>query len=67
MTRPEWASGRSAQRGVVVGGEDQHLVDPAGRGLGEDRAQVGDDHRGVAVEGRVQVGDDPDQPLAAGP
>ena len=51
----------------MVGGQDEDLVDPAGRGLGEHRAQVGDDHRGVAVERRVQVGYHPHQPLAPRP
>ena len=54
-----------AQRGVVLGGEDQDLVDAAGRRLGEDRAPVGDDEGLVALEGRVEVGHHPDEPATA--
>ena len=55
-----------AEGGVVLGGEDEDLVDAAGGGLREDRAPVGDDERLVALEGRVEVGHDPDQPAAGG-
>ena len=52
------------QGGVVLGGEDEDLVDAAGGGLGEDRAPVGHDEGLVALEGRVEVGHDPDEPAA---
>ena len=55
------------QGGVVLGGEDEDLVDAAGGGLGEDRAPVGHDERLVALEGRVEVGHDPDQPATGRP
>ena len=51
-----------AQGGVVLGGEDEDLVDPAGGCLGEDRAPVGHHERLVTLEGRVEVGHDPDEP-----
>ena len=54
-----------AQRGVVLGREDQDLVDAAGRGLGEDRAPVGDHEGLVALEGRVEVRHHPDEPASA--
>jgi hypothetical protein len=52
------------QGGVVLGGEDEDLVDAAGGGLGEDRTPVGHDEGLVAFEGGVQVGHDPDEPAA---
>ena len=42
-------------------------MDPPGGGLGEDRAAVGDHEGLVPLEGRVEVGDHPDQPRAGGP
>ena len=51
-----------AQGGVVLGGEDQDLVDAAGRGLGEDGAPVGDHEGLVALEGGVEVGHHPHEP-----
>ena len=64
MVTAAWASSRSAHPAAVVGREHQHLVDAAGRGLGEHRAQVLDPQRLVAVEGGVAVGHHPDHPLA---
>ena len=52
---------------VVVGREDEHLVDAARRRLGEHRAAVVD-HEGLqALERGVAVGHHPDQPLALCP
>ena len=53
-----------AEGGVVLGGEDEDLVDTAGGGLGEDGAPVGHHEGLVALEGRVEVRHDPDQPAA---
>ena len=52
------------QGGVVLGGEDEDLVDAAGGGLREDRAAVGHHEGLVTLEGRVEVRHDPDQPAA---
>ena len=54
-------------RVLMVRGQYEDLVDPARTGLGEDRSAVGDHEGRVALEGRVEIGDDPDQPLAVGP
>ncbi len=53
-----------AQGEVVLGREDQDLVDAAGRGLGEDGAAVGHHEGLVTLEGGVEVGDDPHEPAA---
>ena len=50
---------------VVVRGVDEHLVDATGLGLHVHRALVVHSERFVAVERRVQVGDDPHAPVAA--
>ena len=55
-----------APGGIVLGGEDEDLVDPAGARLGEDRSEMVDDHRLVAGERGEPVGDDPHQPVTAG-
>ena len=52
-----------APGGVVLGGEDEDLVDAAGAGLGEDGAPVGHDEGLVALEGRVEVGDHAHEPM----
>ena len=49
----------------MVGRVDEDLVDAAGLGGDVHRAEVVDDEAGVAVERRVQVGDDPHPPAAA--
>ena len=50
MTSPP-VLGQHAPGGVVLGREDQDLVDATGRGLGEDRPPVGH-HKGlVALKG----------------
>ena len=51
---------------VVVGGQHEHLVGAAGPGLGEHRAEVLDGEGVVAGEGRVEVRDDPHEPVALG-
>ena len=56
-----------AERGVVLGREDEDLVDTAGGGLGEDRATVGDDERLVTLEGGVEIGNDGTSQLPVGP
>src|SRR5665811_1907350 len=48
---------------VVVGREDQHLMDTTGRGLDEYRSAVGDHEGPIAFEGRIEIGDDPHQPM----
>jgi hypothetical protein len=50
-------------RGVVLGGEDEDLVDAPGGGLGEHGTAVGHDEGLVSLEGRVQVGHHPHQPV----
>src|ERR1035437_9558877 len=47
---------------VVVGREDQHLMDTTGRGLGEYRSAVGDHEGLIAFDDRIETGDDPHQP-----
>ena len=66
MTRPDCSSERRSQPVGVLGGEDEDLVDAAGRGLGVDGAAVLDHEGVVAGEGGVEVGDDPDEPGALG-
>ena len=56
-----------AEGGVVLGGEDEDLVDAPGRGLGEHRAPVGHDEGLVPLEGGVEVRHHPDQPVAGRP
>ena len=53
-----------AQGQVVLGREDQDLVDAAGRRLGEDGAAVGHHEGLVTLEGGVEVGYDPHEPAA---
>jgi hypothetical protein len=50
---------------VVVGRVDEHLVDAAGVGLHVHRTEVVHGERLVAVERRVQVGDEAHPPVAA--
>ena len=50
---------------VVLGGEDEDLVDPSRRGLGEHGATVLDHEGVVALEGGVEVGHHPHEPVAA--
>ena len=52
--------GQHGPRVLMVGGEDEYLVDSAGGGLGEHRSPIGDHERGVTFERRVLVRDDPD-------
>ena len=52
--------------GGVVRRQHQDLVDPAARRLGEDRPEMGHDHRRVAGEGGEKVGHHPHLPAAAG-
>ena len=62
MTRPACSSETCSQPVVVVGRQDEDLVDPARGGLGEHRAAVLDDEGVVALEGGVEVGHDPHEP-----
>ena len=48
--------------GVVVRGEDQDLVDAAGRRLRVYGAEMADHHRIVTAEGGIEVGDHPHLP-----
>ena len=64
MTSAGLLVGERRPRVVVVGGEDEDLVDAAGGGLGEDRATVVDHEGVVALEGGIEVGDHPHQPVA---
>ncbi len=50
---------------AVVGREHEHLVDARCRGAGEEWSEVFNEHGSGALEGRVAVGHDPQEPLAA--
>jgi hypothetical protein len=58
--------GEHGPGGIVLGGKDEDLVDAAGAGLGEDRAAVGHDEGLVTLEGGIQIGHHPDQPVPGG-
>jgi len=66
MTRPDCSSERRSPAVGVLGGEDEDLVDAAGGGLGVDGAPVLDHEGMVTGEGRVEIGDDPDEPGSFG-
>lgn len=54
-------------RGIVIGMNDENLVHAGRIGLGEDGAEVLDDHGLATLKGGVQVRDDEDSPAAIGP
>ena len=55
----------SMDAGIVLAGQHEHLVRSTGLGLDVNRAAVMDGERLIAIERRVQVGDDAHAPGAA--